>query len=191
MTEENSRTNYGINSEQAGYGETTKDFFEMLDGSIDGITKSPINHSLKTFSREFVHNERMGMQLFNILTNKIDSLSKTIEESPIYTEMDVVKTFLAIIEYMSSWSLNQRQSIILAKLKMQEIKKVVDDDYIPRRQYDKEIEEFELLVDKEAKGLQLPVHGTGGTMHIVIPAIYRPQFSEGEMVLIRKILPKK
>lgn len=191
MSDENTRGGYGINTEQAGYSETTKDFFELLDGSLDGINKFPINYSLKTFSKEFVQNEKMGMQLFNIMNLKIDELSKTIEESPFYSDMDIIKSFLAILEYMSSWALNQRQSIILSKTKMEEIKKVVDNDYVPKKEHDKNIEEYELLMDKEAKGLQLPIQGSSGTMHIAIPAIYRPQFKEGEMILIRKIMPRK
>lgn len=147
MAEENSRASYGIDDKKS-YDETTKDFFEQLDGSISGVSKHPINHCLKSFSKEFVQNERMGMQLFNVMNAKIEDLSKTIEESPFYKDMDVVRDFLAILEYMSAWALNQRQSIILAKTKMQEVKKVVDDDYVTQKQFDIEIEQYNFLLKK-------------------------------------------
>lgn len=191
MGEEELRAAYGTTSDKLSYEETTREFFRDLDTTVTGIKLNPINYTLGTFAKELLQNERVGLQIWTQMKNKIDDFERDITELSFYRESDIVKLFIQILDILKLWEINQRQSIILSKKKMEEVKKMVDEEYVAREKYESESDKWEMITDRNAKGIPLQVSEIAGKKMIPIPPIYYPQFTDKDKVLVRRMQIKE
>ena len=179
------RAEYGLTENDVSF-DTREDKFLDVDESVEGVKENPINHTLSTFKKEFIRNERLAFDLFSQLNDLLIKFSTIISANPWYEEMDIVKLMDTVLDRYRNWMTIMRYNVLLGKEKMQEVEKVVTENYTSNVQIENLKAEMKLKLDELESGwYESKCQMVGPYKRVTIPRKIR-DIQMGDIVRFRK-----
>lgn len=178
------RADYGMDERDAT---DTDDKWLEVDSSFSGVLENPVNHVLASFRKEYVKTERVGYELFNQVKNLLVAYNTQITNYPHYAEMQIVREMDTILDRYKSWVTSMRQNAFLGKEKMIEVQKVIDEQYVPKKEYDEMVAQYQALIAESESGWYEGVctNYSGGSKKVNIP-LHVKEITIGDNVLFKK-----
>lgn len=128
-----------------------KTLFEGLDVSPEAIIENPMNLVLANFDNEYMKNERIGVVLFENLTNIVRKYQRMVNDNFYYQDMEIIQIVNDLITRYNTWVANQRGLILNTRDHVKQIKEMVESEYITKKSLDKFKDEIKLQMEEDKK----------------------------------------
>lgn len=190
MTEENKddvrRVEFAFDEKELQFDRREdKTLFDNLDTSPEGILENPINLLLSNFDNEYMHNERMGIVMFDSMNSALRKYSKMVNENYHYQDMELVYVINDLLTRYNAWIANQRGLLLITREFIRRMKAMIDKEYTTNKSIENFKEEIKLQMQEDQRGsVESMVLKTGEDLVIVLPK--NTKFKNEDFVLIKK-----